>query len=134
MCFTGNFALSLMVEKTVIAPVLSQPSLPLARKSGMHISPEEMSCVKDRLENEDLTVLAYRFEGDSFCQSERFADYQLALGDRFKARVLADDSAASDTGAAPHSVVTMHLIDEEGEPTREAVDEILAFYQMRLPD
>ena len=35
---------------------------------------------------------------------------------------------------APHSVVTLHLIDEEGEPTREALDEILQFYKTRLLD
>lgn len=29
MCFTGNFALTMMLEPAVLAPVLSQPSLPL---------------------------------------------------------------------------------------------------------
>jgi hypothetical protein len=32
----------------------------------------------------------------------------------------------------PHSVVTFHLIDREGEPTRQARDEILDFFRMRL--
>jgi dienelactone hydrolase len=132
MCFTGNFALSMMVEPSMLAPVLSQPSLPLARKGGMHISPSDLRCVKDRLDKEDLTVLAYRFEGDSFCQAERFSDYADALGDRFQGSVLPDESASTTSGAPPHSVVTRHLIDEEGEPTRAAVDEILAFYQQRL--
>jgi hypothetical protein len=40
--------------------------------------------------------------------------------------------AASDTGAPPHSVVTLHLIDRVGEPTRAAVDEVLAFFAKRL--
>ena len=131
MCFTGNFALSMMLEPAVIAPVMCQPSLPIFRKGGMHIAPDDLRCVKDRLENEDLTVLAYRFSGDSFCRAERFAEYEDALGDRFKATVLPDDAAA-ESDIAPHSVVTMHLIDEEGEPTRAAVDEILAFYRQRL--
>src|SRR5580698_4909007 len=30
MCLTGNFALALMVDEAVMAPVLSQPSLPFA--------------------------------------------------------------------------------------------------------
>ena len=98
----------------------------------MHISPDELRCVKDRLENEDLTVLAYRFEGDSFCQAERFDEYGEALGDRFQSRVLPATSARQGTPMAPHSVVTMHLIDEAGQPTRAAVDEILAFYKLRL--
>lgn len=131
MCFTGNFALSLMLEESVLAPVLSQPSLPLLQKGGMHISKEELRCVKERLDKEDLTVLAYRFEEDSFCKPQRFADYEAALGDRFKARVIPNEAAA-EAPMPPHSVVTLHLIDEAGEPTRQAVDEILEFYKMRL--
>lgn len=133
MCFTGNFALSLMLEKSVIAPVLSQPSLPLGKDGGMHIGRDELAAVKARLDQEDLTVLAYRFDGDSFCKAARFADYQAALGDRFVGRVL-PDSAANPASPIknPHSVVTHHLIDEEGEPTRQALDEILAFFAMRL--
>jgi len=134
MCFTGNFALSLMLEPAVRAPVLSQPSLPLLRKDGLHIAPDELAEVKARLEREDLTVLAYRFEGDPFCRAERFAAYREALGDRFLGRVL-PDSAANPEGVArmrPHSVVTNHLVDREGEPTRAALDEILAFFRDRL--
>jgi dienelactone hydrolase len=123
MCFTGNFALSLMLEPAVRAPVLSQPSLPMGRAAGMHISPGELAQVKARMEKEDLSVLAYRFAGDSFCKAERFAAYQAAL-----------DSAANPNAPMknPHSVVTVHLIDREGEPTRAARDEILAFFRQRL--
>ena len=136
MCFTGNFALSLMLEPAVRAPVLSQPSLPLFQKAGMHIAPDELARVKARMEREDLTVLAYRFEGDPFCRAERFAAYREALGDRFVGRVL-PDSSANPEGVArmrPHSVVTAHLIDREGEPTRQALDEILDFFRKRLLD
>ena len=134
MCFTGNFALSMMLEPSVRAPVLSQPSLPLLHKGGMHIAPDELAQVRERMEREDLTVLAYRFEGDRFCQAERFAAYQEALGDRFVGRVLPDDSANPDgrKRMPPHSVVTLHLVDREGEPTRAALDEILAFFAERL--
>ena len=132
MCFTGNFALSMMLEPTMLAPVLSQPSLPLFQSGGMHIAPDELAAVKERLEREDLTVLAYRFEGDRFCRAERFAAYESALGDRFQGRVLPDECALPGTPVRPHSVVTLHLIDRAGEPTRAAVDEILAFFAKRL--
>lgn len=133
MCFTGNFALSLMLEPAVRAPVLSQPSLPIGRRGGMHIAPEELATVKARMEQEDLTVLAYRFAGDAFCRAERFAAYEQALGDRFVGRVLPDSSANPEAAMKnPHSVVTAHLIDREGEPTRQALDEILGFFRMRL--
>jgi len=134
MCFTGNFALSMMLEPVMLAPVLSQPSLPMFQDGGMHISPEELKSVKERLEREDLDVLAYRFEGDRFCKAARFEAYENALGDRFRGRVLDDSSALPGTPVRPHSVVTLHLIDEDGEPTRNAVDEILSFYQTRLLD
>src|ERR1700760_3856523 len=35
MCFTGNFALTIMLEPSVLAPVLSQPSLPLNNPAGI---------------------------------------------------------------------------------------------------
>jgi len=132
MCFTGNFALSMMLEPAMLAPVLSQPSLPMFQAGGMHIAPDELAAVKARMERDDLTVLAYRFEGDRFCKAERFAAYEDALGDRFQGRVLPDSSALSGTPMSPHSVVTLHLIDRAGEPTRAAVDEILAFFALRL--
>jgi dienelactone hydrolase len=135
MCFTGNFALSMMLEPAMLAPVLSQPSLPLFQKGGMHIAPDELAAVKQRLERDDLTVLGFRFAGDSFCRAERFTAYEQALGDRFKGTVLPDDAANPDAPMKnPHSVVTLHLIDEDGQPTRHARDEILAFFAMRLKE
>jgi hypothetical protein len=132
MCFTGNFALSMMLEPSMRAPVLSQPSLPITNSAGLHIAPDELSKVKARMEAEDLTVLAYRFDGDPYCKAARFAAYEQALGDRFQGRVLPDAAAQPGTGMPPHSVVTLHLIDEAGQPTRQAVDEILGFFAQRL--
>jgi dienelactone hydrolase len=63
MCFTGNFALTMMLEPSMLAPVLSQPSLPLNNPAGLEIALDEVSAVRERLEREDLTVMAYRFEG-----------------------------------------------------------------------
>ena len=139
MCFTGNFALTMMLEPAVLAPVLSQPSLPLNDPGGLEIAPDDLRTISDRLKREDLTVLAYRFEGDHFCRAQRFAAYAQALGDRFIGRVLPDASANTDVApffarhvSTPHSVVTAHLIDEAGQPTIAARDEILAFFKNRL--
>lgn len=140
MCFTGNFALTMMLEPSMLAPVLSQPSLPFDDPAGLEIGPADLNAVRERLQCEDLSVLAYRFEGDRYCKAERFAAYAAALGNRFVARVL-PDSAANKAGlspffekvvSSPHSVVTAHLIDEEGQPTIAARDEILAFFKRRL--
>jgi dienelactone hydrolase len=139
MCFTGNFALTMMLEPAMLAPVLSQPSLPLDDPAGIEIAPEELAAVRERLEREDLTVMAYRFQGDRHCRAERFAAYSQALGERFVAHVLPDSAANPDTPpffehvvASPHSVVTAHLIDEAGQPTLSARDEILEFFAERL--
>ena len=133
MCFTGNFALSMMLEKSVVAPVLCQPSLPLSNSAGIHIAPDELAAAKARMEADDLTVLAYRFAGDSFCKAERFKAYEDALGDRFIGTTIADEHANPDSPfKMPHSVVTHHLINRDGEPTKQALDEILAFFAMRL--
>jgi hypothetical protein len=112
MCFTGNFALTMMLEPAMLAPVRSQPALPLKEPGGLEIAPEE---------REDLTVVAYRFAGDRFCRAERFAAYAAALGDRFIGRVLPDSAANKDVPpffadrvACPHGV------------------EILAFFARRL--
>lgn len=64
MCFTGNFALTMTLDSSVIAPVLCQPSLPLDNPGGLEIGPEELQAVRARLERDNLTVLAYRFDGD----------------------------------------------------------------------
>lgn len=141
MCFTGNFALSMMLDKAVLAPVLSQPSLPLDEPAGVNIAPEELERVRQRLVDEDLTVLAYRFQGDAFCRAERFAAYQQALGERFQGRVLPDSAAGPKSERpddffrfipTPHSVLTVHFVDEEHTPTAAARDEILAFLRRRL--
>ena len=139
MCFTGNFALTMMLEVAVLAPVLSQPSLPLDDPGGLDIAPEDLAAVRGRLDREDLTVLGYRFEGDQVCRAERFAALSQALGHRFVSHTLPDSAAHGDPPpffqrhvAFPHSVVTAHLIDEAGQPTLAARDEILAFFRRRL--
>lgn len=132
MCLTGNFALSMMVEPSMLAPVLAQPSMPANDPAGLHISPKDLQTVADRLHKEDLTVLAYRFAGDRLCPAAKFEALKAALGARLQARTLPDEAAKPGAPVKPHSVVTTHLIDEPGQPTRQAVDEILAFFAKRL--
>jgi dienelactone hydrolase len=142
MCFTGNFALSMMLEKSVLAPVLCQPALPLDAPASIEITPDELARVRQRMDEDDLTALAYRFEGDAFCRAERFAAYENGLGRRFVGRVLPNSAAGpmslrpDDFFKAyirpPHSVVTVHLVDEQGQATAAARDEIMAFLRKRL--
>ncbi|MDK9496067.1 dienelactone hydrolase family protein [Streptomyces katrae] len=139
LCFTGNFALTMALEPAVIAPVVNHPSLPLDDPGGIELDPADARAVRDRLDRDGLTVLAYRFEGDRWCTGQRFAAYRALLGGAFDGRVLPDTAANpapppffADVVAAPHSVVTAHLVDEAGHPTLRARDEILTFLTGRL--
>ncbi|MFI4926136.1 MAG: dienelactone hydrolase family protein [Burkholderiales bacterium] len=139
MCFTGNFSLSMMLEPAMLAPVMCQPSLPIDTPEATGLSEQELSAVRQRLERDNLNVLAFRFERDKWCHAQRFAAFERALGKSFVARVLPQNSAEPQPAAfykqvvvTPHSVVTAHLIDEAGQPTMAARDEILAFFEAVL--
>lgn len=134
MCVTGGFALAMAVDDTIIAPVLSQPSLPLrpvGSARNIDISDDDLARVKTRCAA-GLQVLGMRFNGDHLVPAERFDFLREQLGDAFISIEL-PNSAANPKGALPpHSVVTEHLIDEPGEPTREALDRVLAFFTEKL--
>jgi len=137
MCLTGNFALALMMEPGLLAPVLSQPSLPFpfgrARKEALHVSPEALDNARRRVRNEGARVLGLRFTADPLCPPERFARLRRELGEGFEA-IEIDSSKGNPHGIArtAHSVVTTDLVDEAGHPTREALERVLAFFGERL--
>ncbi|HWE54102.1 MAG TPA: dienelactone hydrolase family protein [Acidimicrobiales bacterium] len=137
MCYTGGFALAMAVDDTVLAPVLSQPSLPFgvgrARKADIQLSEADWQKVQARVRDEDLCVIGLRFTGDSFVPEERFRHLKEKLGDGFIAVEL--DSSPGNPHGHPknaHSVLTEHLQDREGTPTRAALDQVLSFFQERL--
>ncbi len=139
LCFTGNFALAMTLEPAVIAPVVNHPSLPLDDPAGLELGAADAAAVAARVRRDGLTVLAYRFEGDTWCTGQRFAAYRALLGDAFDGRVLPDGAANPDPPpffrdvvGSPHSVVTAHLVDRPGHPTTRARDEIIAFLTTRL--
>lgn len=139
LCFTGNFALTMALEPTVIAPVVNHPSLPLDDPAGLELDDADAQALRERIDRDQLTVLAYRFDNDKWCTGQRFAAYRALLGDAFDGRVLPGTVANTDPPpffrhavGTPHSVVTAHLVDETGHPTLRARDEILRFLVDRL--
>ncbi len=136
MCLTGNFALALMMEPCLLAPVLSQPSLPFgvskAHKKALHVSPEELKVAKERAA-QGAGVLGLRFTGDPLCPPERFETLRAEFGDHFEG-IEIDSSRGNpdDIQRMAHSVVTTDLIDEEGHPTRKALDRVLQLFETRL--
>ncbi|MFW5420567.1 dienelactone hydrolase family protein [Nocardiopsis sp. CNT-189] len=136
MCLTGGFALAMATDERLLAPVLSQPSLPLAvtasRRGTTDISAEELAAVKDRCARGGLRVLGMRFRGDRLVPGDRFAALRRELGDAFTAVELDGADAAPEGLIPPHSVLTEHLIDEPGQPTRDALDRVLDLFRDRL--
>jgi dienelactone hydrolase len=136
MCFTGNFALAMMLNAPVIAPVLAQPSLPFAltqsRRAGLHVSAEELRAAHEKIANGKARILALRFIQDPMCPTERFARLKSEFGPALES-IEIDSKYANPLGPRPaHSVLTNHLIDEAGQPTREALDRTLAFLKEQL--
>lgn len=135
MCFTGGFALAMMTEPAVVAPVLSQPSLPLAsgskrRGAGIDASAEEIACAKSRFEKEDLSMIGLRFIGDAAVPDARFDTYKATFGNRFEAiEIDPKDSGPGPMGA--HSVLTINLEDRPGTPTKRAEERVIAFFRER---
>ncbi len=136
MCVTGNFALTLTLDPWVIAPVMAHPSfpLPLSRRkaAALHVTPGTLENARKRIRDEQLKVLGVRFDTDVlFCRAARFATLRRELGDGFEAIEVPGTSAAPHA-EPPHSVLTVGLVDREGEPTRAAVDRVIGFLAERL--
>lgn len=138
MCITGNFGLAMMLDAPVIAPVLSQPSLPVGfgdTAGALHASDAEIAAAKDKIQNQGARILGLRFIQDPLCRGQRFERLRDTFGSAFEGIEIDARHARKGTGTPAHSVLTTHLIDEEGEPTRDALNRTLAFLteQLRRP-
>ncbi len=136
MCLTGGFALSMAVDDRLLAPVLSQPSMPFVfnakSRRSIDISPEDFDRVKQRCAEDDLQVVGLRFTCDRLVPDARFEMLKRELGDAFIAVELSEEDANPAADMPPHSVLTEHLVDEPGTPTREALDLVLDHFRSRL--
>ena len=136
MCLTGGFALAMFVDDVMVAPVLSQPSVPFpitaGRRRDLGISDEDLAVVRKRAAG-GACVLGLRFTGDVLVPAARFARLREELGDRFIA-VEIDSSRGNPHGIArtAHSVLAHDFVDEPGHPTHDALERVLAFLHERL--
>ena len=136
MCFTGGFALGMMVDERMLAPVLSQPSLPFPvggrRKAALGISDTDLARVKERAA-EGVCLLGMRFTDDPVVRPERFETLRRELGDAFIS-VEIDSSSGNAHGFSKraHSVLTHEFKDEPGHPTRDALDRVLGLFREKL--
>jgi dienelactone hydrolase len=136
MCLTGNFALALMVDEAVMAPVLSQPSLPFGvsktHRAALHVSDGDLAVAKRRAAA-GCTVLGLRFTADPLCPGERFETLRRELGSGFES-IEIDSSPGNPHGIKrmAHSVLTTDLVDQEGHPTRAALERVLGLFREKL--
>jgi deazaflavin-dependent oxidoreductase (nitroreductase family) len=137
MCFTGGFALAAAVDEVVLAPVLSQPSVPFPLSGGRRrdpgVSEEEMTSVVDRTTGSNLCVLGLRFSQDRACPPDRFATLRDRLGEAFE--IIELDSSPGNAGGfgkAAHSVLTGEVREEPGHPALAARDRVVDFLRERL--
>ncbi len=121
MCFSGGFALGLMLDATTIAPVLSQPSMPFPlgreRAADLNLSPADLAVVKARAEA-GCDVFGLRFDHDK-ATGTRFETLSKLLGERFISVEL------PSTKRTDHSVLT----EQRDEPS---VQRVLEFFHQRL--
>jgi dienelactone hydrolase len=118
MCFTGGFALAMMVDPAVVAPVLAQPSAPIAvtpkRSADLNLSPADLETVRARAAA-GCEVLGLRYRSDPMV-GRRFDTLTRELGDAFL-RV--------EFPGRQHATLTEHR-------QQEAVDRVLAFFEEKL--
>jgi dienelactone hydrolase len=107
MCMTGGFALAMLLDEGVAAPVICQPALPMAfpwsgeaTKADLGIDPDELARIKDRVDREDIPLLGFRFEGDAICPKERFARLRREFGEHFREHQPPGDG---------HAILTVHF-------------------------
>lgn len=137
MCFTGGFALAAAVDDSVLAPVLSQPSLPFpitaSRRRDPGLSETELKVVVDRAANDGLCALGLRFTADKAAPRERFDTLRQRLGDAFE--VIEIDSAKGNAhgfSRMAHSVLTDQLREVDGHPALQARARVVEFLTERL--
>jgi|GEM_PF-856273 len=87
MCLTGNFPLLLVQHGSVKAAVVSQPALPLLRKSVIGLSDQELRATKAALDSKKTRVLYFRYSLDCVSPGERLEALSKALPGRVDRRV-----------------------------------------------
>lgn len=126
MCLTGNFAISLMADDSVLAAVASQPSIPVGKSSALHMSDADVETISQRI---DAThpIKAYRFAGDPLCDAKKFAAIEETFNCGDKQRI-----ELNTLPGRAHSVLTIDFVNQQGHPTRQALDDILSYFRQQL--
>ncbi|MCV7343662.1 dienelactone hydrolase family protein [Mycolicibacterium rhodesiae] len=136
-CFSGGFALAAAVDDSVLASVLSQPSVPigltLKHKRDPGMSEGELQVIEKRAAQDGLCALGLRFSEDPMAPAERFKTLKDRLGDSFE--VIEIDSSKGNKdgfGRIAHSVLALEVREREGHPAYEARKRVVQFLKDQL--
>ncbi len=136
-CWSGGFALAAAVDDSVLAPVLSQPSLPIGltakQRRDPGLSEAELKIVERRAAEDGLCAMGLRFSEDPLAPAERFTTLKDRLGDAFE--VIEIDSKKGNEfgfGKSAHSVLTLEVREVDGHPAYEARKRVVEFLTQRL--
>jgi len=137
MCFSGGFALATAVEPAVLAPVASQPSLPLpltiGRRRDLGMSEREREAIATRVQGEGLCLVGLRFSEDIASPSDRFRALRAAFGEGWLPIAISSRPGnPAGIGKREHMVLTSKDADTPGHPTNEARAQVTAFLRERL--
>jgi dienelactone hydrolase len=136
-CFTGGFALAAAVDDAVLAPVLSQPSVPFPltprQRRDPGVSDLELNAFKDHATNEGLCAIGLRFSEDRMSPGERFTTLKERLGDAFEV-IEINSRPGNEHGFSrmAHSVLTDEVREVDGQPAYEARKRVVEFLKERL--
>lgn len=136
-CFTGGFALAAAVDDSVLAPVMSQPSLPLPltlkQRRDPGLSEAELKIIERRAADEGLCAMGLRFSEDPMSPGDRFKTLKARLGDAFEVIEISSKPGNPDgIGRMAHSVLTDQVREVDGNPAYEARKRVVAFLTERL--
>jgi len=126
MCLTGNFAITLIGDDSVLAAVASQPAMPFFKQGALHMSHREITRSREALETKGpMRIL--RFEDDPLSTVEKSDCIHRTFNDDGKERV--KEIVLPGKG---HSVLTLDFVDEAGHPTHDALANVLGYFAEKL--
>jgi len=151
MCLTGNFAIALMADETVLAPVASQPALPITAavpvlravmpgaRAALGLTPEQLAAAKQRAA-QGVPLMCLRFSNDRISPAERFDALRTTFGTAFRPFLRHSTKGIDASRDNPyglkqnaHSVLTgEYNSDPPDNPMRQARDAVREFLKERL--
>ena len=137
MCFTGGFALAMAADPTraragAVAAVAARSPSPAKQRRSIDCSPADLAVVKGRCAGRGPPGARPALQGrPASCPPSASVPPRAAR--RGVRRASSSTTRRQPRRPMkPHSVLTEHLVDEPGEPTRAALDQVLDLFRTRL--